>query len=137
MCGIAGFVGDGDQGDLERMTRCLAHRGPDAEGYHIDEPGRVHLGHRRLSIIDLAGGTQPMFLADGDCVIVFNGEIYNHMELRAQLEDVGMRVSKRPLRHGGAVAWVSCLGRRCRPFAQWHVGFRALGCREEATLLEP
>lgn len=89
MCGIAGFVGEGDQGDLERMTRCLAHRGPDAEGVHIERSQSVYLGHRRLSIIDLLGGAQPMSMADGRCVIVFNGEIYNHLELRTQLEELG------------------------------------------------
>ena len=89
MCGIAGFVGEGDRSDLERMTRRLAHRGPDAEGFYCEEADGVHLGHRRLSIIDLAGGAQPMVEADGRCVIVFNGEIYNHLELRADLEAQG------------------------------------------------
>lgn len=87
MCGIAGFLGEGDRGDLERMTRRLAHRGPDAEGFYVDD--RLHLGHRRLSIIDLARGAQPMSEAKGETVVVFNGEIYNHLELRAQLESRG------------------------------------------------
>src|SRR3977135_962341 len=89
MCGIAGFVGEGDQADLERMTRLLAHRGPDAEGFHCKHPDGVHFGHRRLSILDLSGGAQPMTTLDGRCVIVFNGEIYNHLELRAELEALG------------------------------------------------
>ena len=89
MCGIAGFVGEGDHGDLERMTRRLTHRGPDAEGFYVQQSDGVHFGHRRLSIIDLAGGAQPMCLVDGHCVIVFNGEIYNHLELRDQLESLG------------------------------------------------
>src|SRR4029450_7400337 len=89
MCGIAGFIGEGNQGDLERMTRCVAHRGPDAEGFYLEQTERVYLGHRRLSIIDLAGGAQPMSLANGHCVVIFNGEIYNHLELRAQLESLG------------------------------------------------
>lgn len=87
MCGIAGFVGAGDRGTLERMTRALAHRGPDAEGYLVD--GAVHLGHRRLSIVDLSGGAQPMATADGRITIVFNGEIYNHADLRRELEAKG------------------------------------------------
>jgi asparagine synthase (glutamine-hydrolysing) len=87
MCGIAGFVGAGDRGTLERMTRALAHRGPDAAGYLVDGP--VHLGHRRLSIVDLSGGTQPMATADGRLTIVFNGEIYNHADLRRELEAQG------------------------------------------------
>ncbi|MCE9587098.1 MAG: asparagine synthase (glutamine-hydrolyzing) [Verrucomicrobia bacterium] len=92
MCGIAGFVasrGTGDREVLERMTRALAHRGPDAEGYFIDEERGMHLGHRRLAIVDLSGGAQPMATSGGDLVIVFNGEIYNHRELRAQLQSKG------------------------------------------------
>lgn len=92
MCGIAGFVasrGTGDRGVLERMTRSLAHRGPDAEGYFVEEKQCVYLGHRRLSIVDLAGGAQPMETTGGEQVIVFNGEIYNHMELRAELKAKG------------------------------------------------
>lgn len=83
MCGIAGFLGAGDRGDLARMTDRLAHRGPDAEGFFVEGP--VHLGHRRLSIVDLSCGAQPMRTADGRLTIVFNGEIYNHAELRAEL----------------------------------------------------
>ena len=92
MCGIAGFVahrGAGDREVLERMTRALAHRGPDAEGYLILPEKGVHLGHRRLSIVDLSGGIQPMSTADGEFSIVFNGEIYNHASLRAELQAMG------------------------------------------------
>ena len=85
MCGIAGFLGAGDSADLQRMTRRLTHRGPDAEGYFEKAGEGVFLGHRRLSIIDLAGGAQPMVSADGCLAIVFNGEIYNHAELRSEL----------------------------------------------------
>ncbi len=63
MCGIAGFLGAGTRADLERMTRRIAHRGPDAEGLHSE--GELHLGHRRLSIVDLECGVQPMSTADG------------------------------------------------------------------------
>lgn len=91
MCGIAGFVGEGGRDLLERMTRSLAHRGPDAEGYASFSGEGVHLGHRRLSIIDLSGGAQPMSTRDGDLTIVFNGEIYNHADLRAGLEAKGHR----------------------------------------------
>ena len=92
MCGIAGFVasrGSGDREVLEKMTRALAHRGPDAEGYLISSEAGVHLGHRRLSIVDLSGGAQPMTTSDGELSIVFNGEIYNHSELRAELQGLG------------------------------------------------
>ena len=87
MCGIAGFVGPGTRDDLLRMTRSLADRGPDDEGYW--EGDGVHLGHRRLSILDLAGGAQPMWSADGRRAIVYNGEIYNFAELRRELETAG------------------------------------------------
>lgn len=89
MCGIAGFVGAGDGAALRRMTDRLAHRGPDAEGFIEKPDAGVFLGHRRLSIIDLAGGAQPMFTADGLTAIVFNGEIYNHAGLRRELQAKG------------------------------------------------
>lgn len=89
MCGIAGFIGSGDGSVLRRMTRRLAHRGPDADGFFEKLEAGVFLGHRRLSIIDLAGGGQPMVSADGRLAIVFNGEIYNHAELRIELLQKG------------------------------------------------
>ena len=93
MCGIAGFTGLGDQDTLHRMTARIAHRGPDDAGHWSDETARVHLGFRRLSIVDLATGAQPMWTHDcancGRLGIVFNGEIYNHAELRAQLVALG------------------------------------------------
>jgi asparagine synthase (glutamine-hydrolysing) len=89
MCGIAGFVGAGERDILERMTARLGHRGPDGEGFWVDEPHRVFLGHRILAIVDLANGQQPMLTADGKLAITFNGEIYNHRELRLELEKAG------------------------------------------------
>lgn len=83
MCGICGFVGLEETGLIEAMMVALAHRGPDADGRWVE--GNVALGHRRLSVIDLDGGGQPMTSADGSLVITFNGEIYNHRELREQL----------------------------------------------------
>ncbi|MDH3638591.1 MAG: asparagine synthetase B, partial [Gammaproteobacteria bacterium] len=91
MCGIAGFVGHGDQKTLERMTLRVAHRGPDGQGFFSDEKHKVFLGHRRLSIIDLAGGQQPMWNETGDVGVVFNGEIYNHADLRRELMAAGHR----------------------------------------------
>lgn len=91
MCGIAGFVQqDGALGiaHLQRMTQTLARRGPDDEGYHCD--ARVGLGMRRLSIIDLAGGRQPLRSHSGRYLAVFNGEIYNYKELRQELADKGV-----------------------------------------------
>ncbi|MBN9040864.1 MAG: asparagine synthase (glutamine-hydrolyzing) [Rhizobiales bacterium 62-47] len=89
MCGIAGFVGQGDRADLLAMTLALEHRGPDDEGFYIDEASRVFLGHRRLAIRDIQGGTQPMWNAARTICVVYNGEIYNHEALRAQLEAKG------------------------------------------------
>jgi asparagine synthase (glutamine-hydrolysing) len=85
MCGIAGFAGAGSEGSLRSMAQAIRHRGPDGEGFHIDPKGRVHLAHRRLAILDLAGGDQPMWNEDQSVAVVFNGEIYNHLELRAAL----------------------------------------------------
>jgi asparagine synthase (glutamine-hydrolysing) len=91
MCGIAGFVGAGDRGVLQRMTDAIAHRGPDADGHWVEENAGVFLGHRRLSIVDLSDGAQPMWTADGTIGVVFNGEIYNHAELRGELKARGCR----------------------------------------------
>ena len=85
MCGITGFVGEGDQQDLQAMMAVLAHRGPDGAASFIDADRRVFLGHLRLAIVDIEGGRQPMWNEDGRIGIIFNGEIYNHLELRAEL----------------------------------------------------
>src|SRR3954469_2938828 len=87
MCGICGIAGNADRDRLEAMLRTLVHRGPDSGGTHVDGP--VALGARRLSIIDLAGGDQPIESEDGTCVVVQNGEIYNYPELRRDLEREG------------------------------------------------
>lgn len=94
MCGIAGIclldaAARVDRSLLQRMTRVIAHRGPDGESLHFD--AGVGLGHRRLSIIDLEGGNQPIFSADGALAIIFNGEIYNYKELRSELQKDGYR----------------------------------------------
>jgi len=86
MCGIAGVLDPStlpDEDTLQRMNDCLAHRGPDDAGIHVDEP--VALAHRRLSIIDPESGQQPMFNEDRSVCVVFNGEIYNHRDLREAL----------------------------------------------------
>jgi asparagine synthase (glutamine-hydrolysing) len=92
MCGIAGFVtatgAPARSGDtLKSMTAVIAHRGPDATGFHTGT--HAFLGHRRLSIIDLATGHQPMYNEDGSLCIVYNGEIFNHNDLRPSLEANG------------------------------------------------
>jgi asparagine synthase (glutamine-hydrolysing) len=102
MCGIAGFVlaGGADPGPaLRRMTDAIAHRGPDDEGFYESATRagthRVGLGHRRLSIIDLATGHQPMCNEDGTVQVVFNGEIYNFQGLRDELIALGHRFTTR------------------------------------------
>ncbi len=91
MCGIAGFVGDGTAADLARMQAALVHRGPDDEGVWIDRDNGVFLAHRRLKVIDPMGGAQPMWTADNSIGILYNGEVYNHGELREELERDGIR----------------------------------------------
>ena len=98
MCGICGIV-NVDRSDLvdpnlvERMTMVLVHRGPDDDGYFVE--GNAGFGHRRLSIIDLGGGKQPIFNEDESIVIVFNGEIYNYIDLTAELIQLGHQFRSR------------------------------------------
>ena len=99
MCGICGIARSSrdprpvEPAQLERMRDVLAHRGPDDRGLFVD--GRIGLGHRRLSIVDVAGGHQPMFNADGSLCLVYNGEVYNHPALRVALEAEGERFRTR------------------------------------------
>src|SRR5215472_8175626 len=98
MCGIAGFWGDIARtrqacARLTAMCAALTHRGPDGEGLWLGPD--VGLAHTRLAIIDLAGGRQPLWSACGDQVIVFNGEIYNHAEIRNQLSSRGYAFATR------------------------------------------
>src|SRR4051812_45785119 len=92
MCGIAGFTHSGNgpgEAVIRRMTGTITHRGPDQQDCHWSP--ECALGAVRLKIIDLAGGTQPMRSDDGQTVIVYNGEIYNFREVRAELEKLGHR----------------------------------------------
>lgn len=98
MCGIAGIYNYANERPvnpavLKQMTDVIAHRGPDDDGFLIQ--GRVGLGHRRLSIIDVAGGHQPIFNEDGTVAIVFNGEIYNYQELAQLVEARGHKLQTR------------------------------------------
>ncbi len=92
MCGFCGFYSiyeDAVNIDIiKKMTDSLYHRGPDEEGYFLENG--VALGHRRLSIIDIEGGKQPLFSKDGRFVVVYNGEIYNYLELKSLLEEKGI-----------------------------------------------
>jgi asparagine synthase (glutamine-hydrolysing) len=91
MCGIAGFItrtpSQFPERALREMTDVIRHRGPDAEGFYRD--AHAALGHRRLSIIDLSSGQQPMFNEAGNVCIIFNGEIFNHADIRPELEQHG------------------------------------------------
>jgi asparagine synthase (glutamine-hydrolysing) len=99
MCGIAGFLAaparsEGELKEMaESMANAIAHRGPDDLGVWADEQAGIALGHRRLSIVDLSpAGHQPMSSSGGRFIMVFNGEIYNHLELRAELECIDPRL---------------------------------------------
>ena len=110
VCGIAGFTTFGaSQSDpdpiIRRMTEVIGHRGPDGEGYYRD--AAVTLGHRRLAIIDLAGGVQPMADSSGRYHLVYNGEVYNYIELRQELESQGCRFST----HSDTEVLLQCLAR--------------------------
>jgi asparagine synthase (glutamine-hydrolysing) len=90
LCGIAGFTHRNrvvDAGVIRRVTSSLTHRGPDQQGTY--ESRDISLGAVRLKIIDLGGGDQPLRSKDGDTIAIFNGEIYNHAELRTELESLG------------------------------------------------
>jgi len=94
MCGITGILHfnrqrESDYTVIKRMTDCISYRGPDGEGYYLQN--NLALGHRRLSIIDLNTGDQPMFNEDKSLALVFNGEIYNYIELREELRKSGHR----------------------------------------------
>lgn len=98
MCGITGFArAHHDAEEARRIVKAMAdrivYRGPDGEGYYVDD--QVALGHRRLSIIDLEGGKQPMFNEDGSLAVIFNGEIYNFQSLRKELIAAGHTFSTR------------------------------------------
>ncbi|MBI3663816.1 MAG: asparagine synthase (glutamine-hydrolyzing) [Acidobacteria bacterium] len=131
-----------EDGILRRMTARLAHRGPDGEGY-FSSP-EVSFGHRRLAIIDVPGGAQPMTTADGRYTIVFNGEIYNFRALRQELEAEGARFRTRSdteallemfARRGGAAALEKFRGMFA--FAVWDAEQRALFLARDRLGVKP
>ncbi|MBP7652752.1 asparagine synthase (glutamine-hydrolyzing) [Candidatus Dependentiae bacterium] len=89
MCGICGFIGSGNKEIIVRMTDSMIHRGPDESGYYYSEG--IGIGHRRLKIIDLYSGQQPMFDETGEYAVTFNGEIYNYRELKKELTGFGYK----------------------------------------------
>ena len=98
MCGFCGFTGQiaSPEEILESMKNKIIHRGPDSDGSHLDDG--IAMGFRRLSFVDLEGGSQPIYNETRDMVITFNGEIYNHRELREELEAKGHVMGRSRLR---------------------------------------
>ena len=173
MCGICGFTGAeaSDRSILKAMCDIMAHRGPDGEGQYLDAESGIALGHRRLSLIDLEGGGQPVVRADagrssrvttpacgpdgafresaedamsiGRYAIVFNGEIYNHRDLRAELEADGWRFktsSDTEVLLVGYLAWGAGVLDRLRgmfAFAVWDREARELFCARDFFGIKP
>jgi asparagine synthase (glutamine-hydrolysing) len=91
MCGICGFVGNGNKSILINMREKMVHRGPDDAGIYLNLENQIGLGHRRLSIIDLSErGRQPMESSSGENVITYNGEVYNYLDIKKELEKNGI-----------------------------------------------
>ncbi len=145
MCGIAGFVSakpiSGADVILRRMTGAIAHRGPDDDGFYHDD--FAHLGHRRLSIIDVAGGHQPMANEDRSQWIVYNGEIFNHADVRPELEQAGhlytTRCDTETLLHSYEQYGPDCLERfrGMFAFAIWNQHTRTLFCARDRLGIKP
>jgi asparagine synthase (glutamine-hydrolysing) len=145
MCGVAGFVtttpDSGSVAHLGRMTEALRHRGPDDFGFYHDQ--FAHLGHRRLSIIDVAGGRQPMVDEARSLALVYNGEIYNHAELRPALEKAGHRYRTRSdtetILHAYQEHGPDCLElfRGMFAFAIWNSRERRLFCARDRLGIKP
>ncbi len=129
MCGIVGIWDSRGQRPIARevllrMNESQHHRGPDETGMHV-EPG-VGLGHRRLSIIDLATGQQPLYNEDGSVVVVYNGEIYNYQELIPELTALGHTFRTRSDTEVIVHAW-EAWGEACVDALPRHVRVRAVG----------
>lgn len=145
MCGIAGFVSTapeaGGETVLRRMTGCLRHRGPDDSGYYAD--GTAFLGHRRLSIIDVAGGHQPVANEHRTKWIIYNGEIFNHAAIRTQLETAGHHYvshsDTETVLHAYEEFGPACLEqfRGMFAFAIWDADARTLFCARDRLGIKP
>ena len=146
MCGIVGFTSAwhdpaAAKRTVQDMADLIRHRGPDGEGYYAD--ARAALGHRRLAIIDVNGGGQPMFNEDGTLVVVFNGEIYNYRALRSQLQALGhifATDSDTEILLHGYEAWGDALPRHLRgmfAFAIWDRTAETLFCARDLFGIKP
>ncbi len=139
MCGITGIFETRGKNEIERdvlarMNESQHHRGPDEGGYHV-EPG-VGLGHRRLSIIDVATGQQPLFNEDGSVVVIYNGEIYNYQELIPELVALGHVFRTKSDTEVIVHAW-EAWGEALRRALPRHVRIRALGPQSRNALPRP
>lgn len=141
MCGIAGFIGKDKNKKkiLKNMCDRIKHRGPDAQGYYVK--GDVALGQRRLSIIDIEGGKQPMFSKDEKLVVVFNGEIYNYQELKSELSDYPFQTnSDTEVLLYGYKEWGSELPKHLRgmfAFALYDIENKTLFCARDPFGIKP
>lgn len=142
MCGIAGIIGGRiDPPTLDRMTDSIAHRGPDGRGTWIDGRAEVGLGHRRLSILDVsADGAQPMHSPCGRYSIVFNGEIYNYLELKSQLDYPYRSASDTEVILAAYATWGEACVERFNgmfAFALWDHEKRQLFCARDRLGVKP
>src|SRR5579884_1374462 len=145
MCGIAGFVttarGVGSEAVLRQMTNRIRHRGPDDDGFYVDD--FAFLGHRRLSIIDVAGGHQPMPNESATVWLIYNGEIFNHASIRPELERAGHRYKNRSdsetIIHAYEGYGPECvkLFRGMFAFALWDSANRRLFCARDRLGIKP
>jgi asparagine synthase (glutamine-hydrolysing) len=145
MCGIVGYVttspGAGSETVLRRMTDRIRHRGPDDAGFYVDD--FAFLGHRRLSIVDVAGGHQPMPNESGSIWITYNGEIFNHAEVRERLQQAGHRYANRSDTETVVHAYEQYgpdslkLFRGMFAFALWDAGNRTLFCARDRLGIKP
>jgi asparagine synthase (glutamine-hydrolysing) len=147
MCGIAGVVGEGPGGALEAtvgdMLATLTHRGPDDQGVWTDPNGRAALGHRRLSIIDLIAGHQPMANEDESVWVAFNGCVYNYQDLRRELYGLGHRFRTHSdtevILHAYEQWGLECVGRfnGMWAFAIWDGRHNRLFCSRDRLGIKP
>jgi len=141
MCGIVGFVDNvkNKKKIIKNMSKRIEHRGPDGEGYYTDD--LVAFGQRRLSIIDLEGGKQPMYDKDEKLVVIFNGEIYNYKELKEELSDYPFQTnSDTEVLLYGYKEWGTDLPKHLRgmfAFALWDIENKRLFCARDHFGIKP
>ena len=131
MCGFCGFTGNVLDRDayIKEMARLITHRGPDSEGYYLDDG--IAMGFRRLSIIDIESANQPLYNEDKSLVLMFNGEIYNYRQLRDELLAAGFTDSFRCLHPAdtGMYSWWSMRFRARERNAGWRIDYFLVSSR--------